>query len=397
MKERYILFLILGLDALILFLQIPGLSISRYEASLLYGDYSFLQSIIEKSIYLFGQNDFALRAPMIIFHLLSALLLYNISMKYTKSQRDRLWLILIFILLPGVISSAIIVDSAGLLIFGLLFFIYMYENYSKQYIYFLLIAYLFVDYNFLYLFLALCLFSIYAKQKYFLIFNILLLIGSIFLYGLNMHGSPKGHFLDAIGIYAAIFTPIIFIYLFYILYRRYLTKEIDLLWFISATAMLVSLLLSFRQKIEIEHFAPYIMMALPLGAETFSHSYRVRLKIFRNKYKTIFIVSLFFLFLNSFLVFFNKELYLIIENPKKHFAYKMHVAKELASQLKSKGITCVKTNNNMSRRLKFYGVTKCNTYILSEKQFKQNKNYDVTISYKKRPVYFADVTKVNTQ
>jgi len=73
MNYKYILFFILGLDALILIIQTGELSISYYEASLLYGDFSPLQSIIKLSIYIFGQNDFALRFPMIFFHIMSVL------------------------------------------------------------------------------------------------------------------------------------------------------------------------------------------------------------------------------------------------------------------------------------------------------------------------------------
>ena len=60
---------------------------------------------------------------------------------------------------------------------------------------------------------------------HFLIFNISLLAISVYLYGFNSHGLPKGHFLDALGLYATIFTPIIFIYIFYVLYKRFLTKK----------------------------------------------------------------------------------------------------------------------------------------------------------------------------
>lgn len=79
MNHRYILFLILGVDAFILFSQTSSLSISYGESMILYGDFSFLQLIIKTSIYFFGQNDFALRLPMIVMHLLSALLLYKVS------------------------------------------------------------------------------------------------------------------------------------------------------------------------------------------------------------------------------------------------------------------------------------------------------------------------------
>ncbi|MCF6310451.1 MAG: hypothetical protein L3J19_08305 [Sulfurimonas sp.] len=396
MNNRYILFFILGLDVVILLLQTQELSISYYEASLLYGDFSLLQVIIKASIYLFGQNDFALRFPMILFHIMSVLLLFNISKKYLNSERNRAWLILIFVLLPGVMSSALIVNNAGLVLFGLLLFVYMYENFSIKLIYPLLVAYLFIDGGFVYLFLALAVFSLYKKNKTFFFFNLVLFLVSLSQFGINTHGSPKGHFLDSIGIYAMIFTPIIFLYLFYVLYRRFLTKDIDILWFISTVVFVFSLLLSFRQRVNIEFFAPYVILALPLIAQTFEHSYRVRLNQFRKKYKLAFIIALALLFVNSSVVFFNQYLYNIVEQPKFFFSYKMHVAKELAAKLKANGINCVSSNKKMSQRLEFYGVTKCNKYILEENTLNCENNNSVTISYKNILVYSADVTKLNT-
>ena len=395
MKNRYILFLILGFDALLLLLKTNDLSISYYEASLLFGEFSVLQTLVTISIYFFGQNDFALRLPMITLHVGSTLLLYKISKNYLKVQRNRIWLILIFVLLPGIISSALIVNDAGLVIFGLFLFVYMYERYSKKVIYLLLSSYLLVSGGFIYLFLSLIPFSLYKKDKSFLILNFILFVLSLLFFGIDAHGSPKGHLLDSIGIYAAIFTPIIFIYLFYVLYRRFLSKDFELLWFIASTALVFSLLLSFRQKVNIEYFAPYLMLALPLIAQTFEHSYRVRLNIFRKNYRLIFILSLVLLLINSSLVFFNKYLYYVVDKPKKHFSYKMHIAKELAQELKSSNITCVSTNEKMSLRLSFYGVTKCSKYILSNEEIVDKNSTNVTIRYKNIPVYSAYVTKLN--
>jgi len=395
MNIRYILFLILGLDALVLILQTGELSISYKEALLLYGDSSFLQAYIKSSIFLFGQNDFALRLPMIILHILSATLLYKISETYIRVQRNRFWLVVVFVLLPGVMSSAIIVNDAGLIIFGLLLFAYIYERYSIILVYILLSLYMFINGGFTSLFMALTIFALYKKERSFFVFNLLLFLTSLFIYGINSHGSPKGYFLDSIGIYAAIFTPLIFIYLFYVLYRRYFTKEIDILWFISTVAFVFSLLLSFRQRVSLEYFAPYLILALPLAAQTFEHSYRVRLNMFRKKYRLAFIVSLVLLLINSSAVFFNKYLYYIVEKPKKHFSYKMHIAKELAQKLKNRDIDCVDTNKKMSTRLKFYGVTKCNKYLLKENRYDGDEANNVTISYKNRVVYSADVTKIN--
>lgn len=395
MIYRVILYLILGVDAFILILQTSTISISYHEASLLYGDFSLLQLIIKFSLYLFGQNDLALRLPMIVFHILSVLLMYAISKKYLKDNRNRLWLTLFFILLPGVLSSALLVDSAGFIIFGLLLFVYAYENYSKKYSYILLTVLSVLDGGFLYLYFSLLFFSFYRKDKIFFLLNVVLFLLCMYLYGIRTEGLPEGYFLDSIGLYSAVFTPIVFVYLFYILYRRFLTKEIDMLWFISAIVFVSSLLLSFRQNIYIENFAPYVILALPLAAQTFYSSYRVRLKMFRTRYKTLFSVSLIFLIFNSLAVFFNKEIYLFIDKPKKHFAYKMHVAKELAEALKDKGIACVNTDNDMSKRLKFYGVQKCDMYDVVEQDTKNIKSENVTIRYKNNPIYSASVTKIN--
>lgn len=395
MSIRNIFFLIIGLDALWLTLQIGELSISYNEAEILNGDFSLLQLLINSSIMLFGQNDFALRLPMILLHILSAILLYNISKKYIKVERNRLWLLIIFILLPGVISSSIIINSAGLILFGLLLFVHIYENYSIKYSYFLLLSYMLLEGGFAALFMGLVFYSLYKKDRRFLLFNMLMFFSSLSIYGIDTHGSPKGYFLDSIGIYAAIFSPIIFIYLFYTLYRRYLTKELDMLWFVSTVALLFSLLLSFRQRVPIEYFAPYVILCLPLVAQTFEHSYRVRLSIFRRNYRVAFVVSLVLLLINSSVVFFNKYLYYVIEEPKKHFSYKMHVAKELAQKLKGMGIECINSDEKMSKRLEFYGVTKCNNYLLEEINLDKATESSVTISYKKRDVYSAYVTKVN--
>jgi hypothetical protein len=349
MSTKNILFLILGLDVATLLFQSSELSISYAEALLLGGNFSFLQALVKGSISLFGQNDFALRLPMITLHILSAILLFKISKRYLKVERNRIWLLLVFILLPGVMSSAIIVNNAGLIIFGLLLFVYVYENYSKKATYILLFCYMLLDGNFAILFLALALFAIYKNEKNDFLLNAALFFGSLIFYGIDTHGSPKGYFIDSIGIYAAIFSPIIFIYLIYVLYRRFFTKDLDLLSVIAIVALIFSLLLSFRQRVTIEYFAPYLIIVLPIVAQTFEHSYRVRLDLFRKKYRWIFIVAISILLANSSVMFFNKYLYQVVKEPKKHFSYNKHIAKELSKELKKRDIYCVNTEKKIQK------------------------------------------------
>jgi len=395
MKYKIIFLFILGLDGLNLIFQTSQISISYYEALVLYGDLSLLQLVTKASIFIFGQSDFALRLPVILAHLLSAILIFDISKYYIKDDYNRIWLVFIFILLPGVLSSALVVNKAGFIIFGLLTFIWLFlKNYVKLY-YALLVLFALSESSFLYLFLALFIYGIFKKDKKLFIFNLLMILISFYLYGIDAHGKPSGHFLDTIALYSAIFSPIVFIYMVFVLYRKYLDDKEDIIWFISATGFLVSILLSFRQDINIEYFAPYLIVALPLAAKRFINSYRVRLKEFRKTYRIMFQISLVLLIVNVTIVIFNKELYRFLDNPRKHFVYKFHIAKELARKLHESGISCVDTNSRLQKRLYFYGVTKCDKYILSDQIEKENIKNNVTISYKNNIVYSAYVTKLN--
>ena len=342
----------------------------------------------------FGQNDFALRLPMIIIHLLSTILIFDISKKY-MIDRNRLWLVLIFILLPGVLSSALLIDEAGLIIFGLLLFIWMFLKSKKLNYYLLLMFFSFLDNNFIYLFLSLSIYSIYVKDKEFFILNMFLFFISIFSFGIEAHGMPEGHFLDSLGLYSAIFSPIVYIYIVFALYRKYLSKELDILWFVAVIPFIISLLLSFRQTIHVEHFAPYLIISLPIVAKIFISSYRVRLKTFRTKYRAMFVLSFIFLAINTITVIFNKDLYRFINTPQKHFVHKFHVAKELAHELKMKSINCIDADYKMQQRLYFYGVTKCDNYILTPNIVELSKSNSVTISYRNKSIYKAYVTEIN--
>ena len=397
MRARHLIVFALGFDLLLLFSQISSLSLSHSEASILYGEFSFLQQLIHISFMLFGVNDIGLRFVMVLFHLLSVVLLFAISSRYLRLYSDRFWLLLIYILLPGVMSAAILVNSAGLIIFGLLLYIYLTQKVSQKYLNVLLLFYALINVGFAYLFLGLALYFISQKKPALVVYNFLLYFLSSYIYGFDAQGYPSGHFLDTIGVYSAIFTPIIFIYLSYVLYRRYLTGELDILWYISAVPLLFSLLLSFRQAIPVEHFAPYLIVALPLSAQTFLHSYRIRLKEFRGFYRSAFTLSFAFLLINAFIVIFHKELYIFLDDPQKHFAYDMHIAKELSSELKSQGIECVETDEKMQLRLRYFGINRCSKNRLQRVEDWNGEPTDVTISYKNKSIYRANVTKINTK
>lgn len=393
MRENTIFALLLGSNFLVLVAQIQGLSISFSEATILYGDSSTLKSYLTFFLNIFGWNDYILRLPMIMLHLLSATLLYQISTYYLSRQNDRLWMIFIYLLLPGITSSALLVTIAGLKIVTLFAFIYTYLRF-KNWSLFVLPLFMLLDETAIFLYFSVSLFAFARKQWSMGFVSLSLMIGAFFLFGIDVGGRPEGRFLDALGIYSAIFSPIVFVYLFYVLYRRYMSNERDLTWMIASSMFIFSLLLSFRQKVNIQDFAPYLMIALPLATQTFFHTYRVRLSIFRRRYQLLFYGAFALLIMNALAVFFNQWLYQWIKDPKDHFSYSMHVAKELAHTLNKNQIHCVDSGDKkMQLRLRFYEIKECKETYLSEEINKKGKK--VTISYIDIPIYTAYVTKVN--
>ncbi|MFZ2891095.1 hypothetical protein [Sulfuricurvum sp.] len=330
---------------------------------------------------------------MILLHLLSAFILYGISKHYVTRENDRLWILLIYILLPGVTSAALVVDNAGLIITTLFLFVYMHLNYGR-YSLVLLPLLMMIDSSFSYLFFALALYGIHKKEYFYSVVGTIFLAASLLIFGIHIGGSPESRFLDLLGVYSAIFSPIVFLYLFYVLYRRMMAKEWDLIWMISMSAFIISLLLSFRQKVEVQTFAPFLLIALPLAAQTFLHTYRIRIREFRGRYRILFYSAFILLVTNTLVVFFNHYFYRFLSDPTHHFSYPMHVAKELATVLHENRIECIDAQDRkLQLRLRFYGISECEDYKL-EKNAEHSK-INVTISYIEVPIYNTCVTKIN--
>ncbi|MEA3353719.1 MAG: glycosyltransferase family 39 protein [Campylobacterota bacterium] len=359
---------LLSLHLLLLFFMINDFSISAKEADIYFKNISlisfkefFSNNIIlifltNLSTDLFGQNDIALRLPFILFYVGSSILLYLLTDDYFKSQWDRVLTIAIFMMLPGVNSAALLVNESIIVVFFTLLYLYLYKLKEKEH-YYLLILFLFIDNSFAILFLSLFFYSMKKKDNT-LLFTSLILFGvSMTIYGFEIGGRPRGYFLDTFAVYATIFSPLMFLYFFYSLYRVGLKGEKDMYWYISMTALFLSLLFSLRQKIDIEDFAPFVVIAIPIMVKLFMHSIRVRLKEFRQKHYIAGTIVISVLVLNFFVFIFNKYLFLIIENPAKHIAYKHYIAKELSNQLKAKNIYNIKVEEKgMAKRLKFYHI-----------------------------------------
>ena len=285
-------------------------------------------------------------------------------------------------MLPGVNSAAILVNGAYIVIFFTLLFVYLYMyGYKKSSFLVLLIA-LFADNSFSILYLSLFIYSIFNKEKQLLWISLTLFGLSMYMYGFDTGGKPKGYFLDTLGIYAAVFSLFLFLYLIYVLYRILIKEEKNLLWYISFCSLLISLILSLRQRLLLEDFAPFVVIAIPLVVKVFFNSYRVRLPIHRKYHNVTFSIVFGFLFINLIVSYFNKPLYYLVKEPNNHVAYKYHIAKDLANILKEKHIKNINTKDEkLALRLKFYDIKKGGMLNLSHSSFKKTDFEKIDIQY----------------
>ena len=193
------------------------------------------------------------------------------------------------------------------------------------------------------------------------ILSFILFALNLSFYGFEVGGKPKGYLLDTLGIFAACFSPLIFLYFFYVIYRLTFDKNKSLLWFLMSITFVFCSLLSLRQKLYMEDFLPFCVISTPLLVKTLMQSYRVRLPEFRLKYKIFIECSVIFLVICYFLIIANNILYFFIKDPNKHFANNYHIAKDLAEQLKDNNIFKVHVyDKSLQKRLLFYGIKDSN-------------------------------------
>ena len=340
----------------------------------------------------FGINLLWMKLPFIIFYALSAIVLYLLTDDYFRYQKDRVLAVAIFMILPGVNSAALLLNESIVVIFFTLLYLYLYKRTGKEN-YFLLFIYLFIDNSFAILYLALFFYSL-KKRDDLLLFVSLILFGlSMSLYGFEIGGRPRGYLVDTFGIYASIFSPLLFLYFFYAIYRFGIKYERDMYWYLASTALVLSFVFSLRQKVYIEDFAPFVVVAIPVMLKLIMHSIRVRLVEHQGNYCFLGYLLLFSLIINFGVFIFNKSLYLILDNPKKHFAYDYHIAKELAVKLKSLGIRNIHTQNEqLQARLRFYGIKNDGKYKLISTTLK-DKKCDISIEYFGKSVAKYDIVK----
>jgi hypothetical protein len=145
----------------------------------------------------------------------------------------------------------------------------------------------------------------------------------------------------------------------------------------------VGVLLSFRQKIKIDEFAPFTIPFLIYMYKNFLFSYRVRLPVFRKPYRYLFSFILISVMLFDLVLFFSP--YTPFKSDSIIFT------KRVAKELKKEGISGIySSNKSLLQALEFYGIKRGKKYKLV-----YNKREKRIIIYGKKKL-IIDVSKLNT-
>jgi len=332
---------------------------------------------------IFGKNNFSLRLPSLIFSIFSIFLYKEIANYYFKSKKEVNLILIIFSLMPGFIIASLLYNKSIFLIFLTLLFIYAFLYY-RFFSYMLLAVYSVVDYSFISLYFGLIFYSIYKKETKFLIYSLFLLMINANYFNYDINGHPYGHFLTLFLVYLAIFSPFVFVYFLYSILKAF--KKPNLLWFISSFALLFSIILSFRQRIRIDDYAPFVIVAVIFMLKIFLSDYKVRLKIFRRPFRILFI------FLFSTLVLFDIALLTTKFYLNKRIVTQFNYSRSIAKFLLDKKINYIYCNDKIfCQKLYFYGLQKGHKYYIKL----DKKSKKVSILHNETKLLDEYVSKLN--
>lgn len=384
-----------GVQFLFLTYFTTQISISGQEANLFFAHSNITGAISYYTCQIFGTNDLTARLPFLLLHFASTIMLFELSKTVLLRNTDRIIAVMFYAFLPGVNIAALLINKAMIIIFLTLLFLLLMQKGFVRLMYLLLCLYAFTDNAFSILFLALIFYGVKLDDKKLIVINIILFGINMFLFGFDNGGKPKSMFLDTLGVYFAIFSPFVFIYFLFSIYKSFRAGSNQSVLYISFWALLFSLILSIRQKVQFEDFAPFVVLSVLFMVSTFFASYRVRLRPFRKGYKLLGYSLSATMLLTLIAIFCSKQLYPMLSNPAKHFAYNYHVAKELSIELKKLGITNITCRDKDTQlRLKFYGIDPGKEFVLSKKTQEGAKRVSIIYTGTEIATYY--VTKVNT-
>jgi len=336
------------------------LPIGPHEATLYYEGQGVLSILTHLCKGCFSNNlDF--RLPFLLFGFLNIPLFYIMSRFYLDKKEESYLATTIFLLLPGIITSTVLVNIAVVVITLVLIFLIFYKQKIWVGVVLTMVTLLLIHDASIIFFIAIVVFSVYKRNSQLLIFSIILaLVGIFYFNGLEIDGTPTGEFLQLFGLYIALFSPFVFLYFFYALYRIWLREEKNLLWFISFLSFIFSILLSLRQQVDMTDFAPYVIVSVVLMLVVYYKTFSVRLPVFQKPYRWGFNIVIGSLIISSLVTIFHQPLFYLLDDKSKHFAYPFYEPYWQVLELHEIEQNCYTVKkNNVQYQLKYYGIEKC--------------------------------------
>ncbi|PHS30592.1 MAG: hypothetical protein COA92_09345 [Sulfurovum sp.] len=359
MKKQYFIYTLFAYIIAVFYLSTTT-PISPHEAKMFYTSTELVSTLMHWGSS-FIEGFLGLRIFFILFGFLSIALFYKLSRTYFPRISDAYLATVIFMILPGILTAITLANISIIVLCIVLLFVLLYEKGHYAFLPFLMLILFFIHEASIIFFVGLLLYGVMYKDKKLAIGSLAFLLAFIYLTkGIEIGGRPSGHFLEIFGLYATVFSPLLFLYFFYAMYRILLREKKTLLWYISFTALAFSLLLSLRQRVSITDFAPYVMLSVVLMLNTLNNSVRVRLPEFQKRYKQGFYIVMISLLLSVSLIIFHKALFHIFVDPSQHFASRIYKPYNLAKELKSEGIECYDGAHGRERfQLRYYNILPC--------------------------------------
>lgn len=355
--QFYLSIVLYGMVLLYLSTTVP---IGPNEALLYHTDTKILSFLIHLPQGYFD-SSLAFRFSFLLFGLLNVFLFFIMSQGYFSDIKESYLATLIFALLPGIMTSAILVNIAVLVITLVLSFIIFYQKkmYFAQGT--TMIALLLVHDASIIFFISLAIFSAFRRNYTLFTMSILLsAISLLYFNRLSIGGKPQGEFLELFGLYIALFSPLVFLYFFYALYRIWLREKKDILWHIAFSSFVFSVLLSLRQQVSMTDFAPYVIVAVVLMLVVYHRTLHVRLPQFQTWYKRGFLLVMVSLLLSSSIIIFHKAFFYVLEDKTQHFAYPFYEPYWQSMELREIGQDCYTAKSlKVQYQLAYHGISAC--------------------------------------
>ena len=336
------------------------LPIGTHEAVVFYTDEGLLHRLTHFAKGWFG-NGLDFRLPFLFLGLLNIPLYFYMSKQYFEKKEDAFLATTIFALLPGIITSAILVNIAVLVITLVMAFLIFN---AKKLIWLqagVAILLLYVHDASIIFFISIAIYSAFKRDRIlFAISATLVAISFLYFNHLEVRGHPSGEFLELFALYAALFSPLVFLYFFYALYRIWLREKKDILWYIAFSSFMLSILLSLRQQVIMTDFAPYVIVAIVLMVLMYKKTVTVRLPQFQKSYQIGFKIVMGSLILSALIILFQKPLFLLYDDKSNHFTYPFYEPYWQMLELHEIGQDCYTAKNKkVQYQLKYYGIEAC--------------------------------------